>query len=126
MGKQILIIDDDLLIRQLLYNYLNSAYDIELKNDGHQALKWLKDGNKPDLILLDVEMPEMNGRVFIRRIKTSPMHNDIPIIIVSGSNSNLLRNSFFKAGAADFIVKPFQQDILNETINNVLNKKLGI
>ncbi|NJO68063.1 MAG: response regulator [Bacteroidetes bacterium] len=69
MAKLILIIDDDPLIRQLLNSYLNKSYIIELKNDGQQALHWLKSGKKPDLILLDMEMPEMNGRVFIRRIK---------------------------------------------------------
>lgn len=122
MGKIILIIDDDPLIRQLLNSYLNSKYTIELKGDGQQALHWLKSGHKPDLILLDMEMPEMNGKVFIRRIKTSPIHKNIPVVIISGTSSNLLRNSFIKAGAAEFVVKPFQPDELNNVIDLVLNK----
>jgi len=121
MAKLILIIDDDPLIRQLLKSFLSKDYIIELKSDGQQALYWLKSGNKPDLILLDMEMPEMNGRVFIHRIKTSPIHKNIPIVIISGSNSNLLKNSFLKAGATDYIVKPFQQETLNEVINKILN-----
>ncbi|NJO68064.1 MAG: hypothetical protein HC830_01220 [Bacteroidetes bacterium] len=46
----------------------------------------------------------------------------MPVIIISGSDSNLLRNSFMKAGAADFIVKPFQPDEINNLIDKVLNK----
>jgi CheY-like chemotaxis protein len=122
MAKLILIIDDDPLIRQLLKSYLSNDYTIELKGDGQQAIYWLKSGNKPDLILLDMEMPEMNGRVFIHRIKTSPIHKNIPVVIISGSNSNLIRSSFMKAGAADFIVKPFQREVLDEILKNILSK----
>lgn len=122
MAKQILIIDDDPLIRQLLNSYLCKDFTIELKSDGQQALHWLKSGNRPDLVLLDMEMPEMNGRVFIRRIKNSPLHKNIPVVIISGTASNLLRNSFIKAGAADYIVKPFQQDDLKNVISLLLNK----
>lgn len=123
MAKQILIIDDDPLIRQLLKSYLSKDYNIELKSDGQEAIHWLKSGNIPDLILLDMEMPGMNGRVFIRRIKTSPVHMNIPVVIVSGSTSNLLKNSFFKAGAAGYIVKPFQPETLNEVLKNILDNQ---
>lgn len=122
MAKLILIIDDDPLIRQLLKSFLGKDYKIELKSDGQQAIYWLKSGNVPDLILLDMEMPEMNGRVFIHRIKTSAIHKNIPIVIISGTTSNLVKNSFMKAGAADYIVKPFQQEELNNVVNNILNQ----
>lgn len=122
MAKLILIIDDDPLIRQLLKSFLSKDYNIELKSDGQQAIYWLKSGNVPDLILLDMEMPEMNGRVFIHRIKTSAIHKNIPVVIISGTNSNLVRSSFLKAGAADYIVKPFQQETLNEVVNRIFNK----
>lgn len=125
MAKLILIIDDDPLIRQLLKSYLSKDYTIELKNDGQQAIYWLKSGNIPDLILLDMEMPEMNGRVFIHRIKTSPIHKNIPVVIVSGTNSNLIRTSFMKAGAADFIVKPFQKETLEAVLDKILNKPIS-
>jgi CheY-like chemotaxis protein len=122
MAKVILIIDDDPLIRQLLKNFLGKEYTIELKSGGQEAIYWLKSGNKPDLILLDMEMPGMNGRVFIRRIKTSPAHKDIPVVILSGTNSNLLKSGFFNAGAADFILKPFVPEELSKMIKNVLDK----
>lgn len=122
MAKLILIIDDDPLIRQLLKSYLSKDYSIELKSDGQQAIYWLKSGNKPDLILLDMEMPEMNGKVFIHRIKTSAIHKNIPVVIMSGSNSNLVKNSFMKAGAADYMVKPFQKETLDDVLNKIFNE----
>lgn len=122
MAKLILIIDDDPLIRQLLKSYLSKDYTIELKADGHEAIYWLKSGNKPDLILLDMEMPEMNGKVFIHRIKTSAIHKNIPVVIISGSNSNLIKASFLKAGAADYIVKPFQKEILDNVLTRIFNE----
>jgi CheY-like chemotaxis protein len=122
MTKTVLIIDDDPLIRQLLSNFLNTKYQIECKNNGQQALIWLKNGNRPDLILLDMEMPEMNGRVFIRRIKISPVHRNIPVVIISGTTSNLLKNSFMKAGATDYLVKPFSQDQLMLVVESIIGK----
>lgn len=122
MAKLILIIDDDPLIRQLLKSYLSKDYSIELKSDGQQAIYWLKSGNKPDLILLDMEMPEMNGKVFIHRIKTSAIHKNIPVVIMSGSNSNLIKSSFMKAGAADYMVKPFQKETLDNVLNKIFNE----
>jgi CheY-like chemotaxis protein len=68
-----------------------------------------------------MEMPGMNGRVFIRRIKSSPVHRNIPVVIVSGSTSNILRNSFLKAGAAGYLVKPFQPATLNELLKDILD-----
>lgn len=122
MAKLILIIDDDPLIRQLLKSYLSKDYSIELKSDGQQAIYWLKSGNKPDLILLDMEMPEMNGKVFIHRIKTSAIHKNIPVVIMSGSNSNLIKSSFMKAGAAEYMVKPFQKETLDNVLNKIFNE----
>lgn len=123
MSKRILIIDDDPLIRYILSSFLIDNYTVETKNNGRSALQWLKDGNIPDLILLDLEMPEMNGRVFIRRINSSSIHKDIPVIIISGTESNMLRNSFLKAGASDYIVKPFDKEQLLEVIEKVLQSK---
>lgn len=122
MAKLILIIDDDPLIRQLLKSYLSKDYSIELKSDGQQAIYWLKSGNKPDLILLDMEMPEMNGKVFIHRIKTSAIHKNIPVVIMSGSNSNLIKSSFMKAGAAEYMVKPFQKETLDNVLDKIFNE----
>ena len=106
MKKKILVIDDDATIRFLLINILRD-YEVISKEDGYEALSWLNLGNIPDLILLDMEMPNINGRVLIRRIKSSYKHRQVPIIVMSGTDSKLIKNNFLKLGASDYIIKPF-------------------
>jgi two-component system, chemotaxis family, chemotaxis protein CheY len=106
MKKKILVIDDDATIRFLLINILRD-YEVISKEDGYEALSWLNSGNVPDLILLDMEMPNINGRVLIRRIKSSYKHRQVPIIVMSGTDSKLIKNNFLKLGASDYIIKPF-------------------
>jgi len=106
MKKKILVIDDDATIRFLLQNLLHD-YEVISKEDGYEALSWLNSGNVPDLILLDMEMPNINGRVLIRRIKSSYKHRQVPIVVMSGTDSKLIKNNFLKLGAADYIIKPF-------------------
>ncbi len=106
MKKNILVIDDDATIRFLLINILRD-YEVISKEDGYEALSWLNSGNVPDLILLDMEMPNINGRVLIRRIKSSYKHRQVPIIVMSGTDSKLIKNNFLKLGASDYIIKPF-------------------
>ncbi len=106
MKKKVLVIDDDATIRFLLQNILRD-YEVISKEDGYEALTWLNSGNVPDLILLDMEMPNINGRVLIRRIKSSYKHRQVPIMVMSGTDSNLIKNSFLKLGASDYVIKPF-------------------
>src|ERR1035437_10557099 len=99
MKKKILVIDDDATIRFLLINILRD-YEIISKEDGYEALSWLNSGNVPDLILLDMEMPNINGRVLIRRIKSSYKHRQVQIIVMSGTDSKLIKNNYLKIGRA--------------------------
>ena len=108
MKKRILVIDDDATIRFFLEKILENSFEVISKSDGFEAITWLNSGNIPDLIILDMEMPNMNGRVFLRRIKSSPVQRNVPVIIVSGTDSRSIMNTFFKLGAADYLVKPFR------------------
>jgi CheY-like chemotaxis protein len=119
MKKKILVIDDDATIRFLLQSLLHD-YEVVAKEGGYDALEWLNAGNLPDLIILDMEMPNINGRVLIRRIKFTQKFKNVPIIIVSGSDSNMIRNSFMKLGATDYVVKPFKDVDLVEIVSGIL------
>ncbi len=121
MKKKILVIDDDATIRFLLDKILDEKYEVELKGDGFEALDWLNAGNIPDLIIVDMEMPDINGKVLLRRIKFSPQFRFVPIIVISGTESKSIKNNFIKLGAADYIVKPFMNVDLLERIENALN-----
>lgn len=119
MKNSVLVIDDDSTIRFLLKTVLKE-YDVIAMEDGYEALTWLNSGNVPDLILLDIEMPNINGRVLIRRLKSSYKHRNVPIIIMSGTDSKLIKTSFIKLGAADFIIKPFTDVDFLERIKSAM------
>ncbi len=122
MKKKILVIDDDATIRFLLEKILDQKYEVELKGDGFEALDWLNAGNNPDLIIVDMEMPNINGKVLLRRIKFSPKFRFVPIIVISATENKTIKNNFIKLGAADYIVKPFMDIDLLERIENALNE----
>jgi CheY-like chemotaxis protein len=120
MRKKILIIDDDVIVRLLLQRMLEKEYDVVTMDDGLNALNWLNSGNMPDLILLDMEMPQINGLAFIRRLKFSTDLRHIPVIIVSGNDKKETIQSFLKLGASGFILKPFKEDDFWETVYRVI------
>jgi CheY-like chemotaxis protein len=108
--KSILVIDDDETFTMYIQSLLENDYEVVTMPDGLDAMAYLSKGNFPDLILLDMEMPKMNGRVFARRIKFNPKFAKIPIIFVTSVNSTLIKNSFKNMGIIDFIIKPFNPD----------------
>jgi CheY-like chemotaxis protein len=121
MKKKILVIDDDATIRFLLDKILDEKYEVETKSDGFEALDWLNAGNIPDLIIVDMEMPNINGKVLLRRIKFSPKFRYVPIIVISATDNNTVKNNFIQLGASDFIIKPFMDVDLLERIDSALN-----
>lgn len=116
MKKKILVIDDEITIRTLLVTFLSKKYDVEARNDGLEALTWLQEGNMPNLIVCDAHMPKMNGYDFILNVKTSGFFKDIPIIMLSSLDTSAERVKYLKAGANDFIVKPFNPEELDVKI----------
>jgi CheY-like chemotaxis protein len=117
--KTILIVDDSDTIRLFIRSLLEKDYEIIDKNDGQDALTYLSQGNHPDLILLDMEMPNMNGRVFVRRVNSDPRHGKIPIVFITAVNSSLIINSFKNMGVVDFIIKPFKPEELVAKVNDI-------
>lgn len=105
-AKRILIVDDDPEILELLANMVRSLhYDVETANDGFEALA--KVGLDIDLILLDVKMPGMDGFEVARSVRKQYLPNELPIIMVTGMASREDRIGAVKAGANEFIAKPF-------------------
>lgn len=121
MKKTILIIDDELSIRMLLDNFLGKTYNVSTSNDGLEALKLLEEGNMPDLIVADIQMPNMDGYELLQKIKESGFFKKIPIIMLSGIESSVERVKCLKLGANDYIVKPFNPEELAIRIENLIN-----
>ncbi len=116
MKKKILVIDDDISIRTLLLSFLGRNYVVEAKENGMEAMVWLQDGNMPDLIVCDAEMPAMNGMEFIKNVKASGFFKELPIIMLSSLDTSAERIKYLKAGANDFVVKPFNPEELDVKI----------
>lgn len=124
--KKVLVVDDDEDLRsQTIYGlsiiYPNSQF-IEAKN-GIQAIDRLIK-HKPDLILLDIEMPDMNGIEFLRRIRNNKDKNirNIPIIMFTGVVDKERIETVIKMGVQDYIVKPYELESLYKKVDKYLNE----
>jgi len=122
MRKKILIIDDELSIRMLLENYLSKRNEVVTKVDGQEGIKYLEDGNMPDLIVADIQMPNMDGYEFLKQVKASGFFSNIPMIMLSGIESSQERVKFLRMGADDYIVKPFNPEELSIRIDNLISR----
>lgn len=118
----ILVVDDQPANIQLVYQILQQQYQILMATSGEQALKVCQD-TVPDLILMDVVMPEMDGLETCRRLKALPGFSDIPLIFLTGSQDQQDENACWDAGCVDFISKPFNVNTLKNRINVHLTLK---
>lgn len=117
-----MIVDDDESIRMLVAGYFENDFDTVLMKDGHEALVYISENKVPDLILLDMEMPKINGRVFLRRIRYgNARFSKIPIIFLTSVSSRLIVQSAFKHGAEDYIIKPFKKEELVKKVFALLD-----
>ncbi len=119
MRHKILVIDDEESICLILENFLSVDYDIVTKNDGVQALEWLE-GNLPDLIICDVQMPNMDGYQFMEKLRQRGYTKHTPVIMLSGSEASKERIKCYRLGAQDFLTKPFNPEELEELIKKNL------
>ncbi len=122
-NKRILIVDDDLQVQKLFTIMLSSKkYEIETASSGFQAgAKVVK--FKPDLILLDLFMPEMSGFEVCKQIKKGPETYHIKILALTGYDSKVNRERIMEAGADDYMAKPVMRDVLLRHVEDLLNPK---
>ncbi len=122
-NKRILIVDDDLEVQKLLTVILSSKkYETETASSGFQAgTKVVK--FKPDLILLDLFMPEMSGFEVCKQIKKGPETSQIKILALTGYDSKVNRERIMEAGADDYMAKPVMRDLLLRHVEALLNPK---
>ena len=109
---QLLVVDDDEFMRRLLKQLLTGAqYDVEAVGTAVDAQRFLN-SNRPDLILMDFLLPDSNGILLTRELKGSQINVDIPVIMLTGRTEKHVIVESRKAGAVDFVAKPFNRDIL--------------
>ena len=109
----VLTVDDSrasrLVIRQFL---IELGCQMSEAAEGNEGLRFLKEGRKFDLLLVDCEMPGMSGVDFIRTVRSDPANKDIPIIMISTRSSSDLMLEALQAGANEYIMKPFTKEVL--------------
>ena len=110
--KKILVVDDEPLNINILVELLKDTYKMMAAKSGVQALKAARSSNKPDLILLDIMMPEMDGYEVCRQLKADESTKDIPVIFVSAMSETLDETKGFDVGAIDYITKPISPKTL--------------
>lgn len=120
--KKILVVDDKPSISKLIVQFLSKSFDVETKEDGLQALSWLQSGNIPDMVLTDLQMPNLDGIEFISRLKESGFFRDIPVIVLSSRDSSNDRIQCLKLGAEDYLTKPFNPEELQIRIERILDR----
>ena len=123
MKKTILAIDDELSIRILLENFLSQTYNVVTCDDGQEGLKYLEQGDLPDLIVTDIQMPNLDGYEFVRNVRASGFFSHIPVIMLSGIESSNERVKCLKLGADDYMVKPFNPEELVIRIDNLISRR---
>ncbi len=123
MPKKILVVDDEFNIRKLIGTRLiANGYEVIFAADGLETLE-KAESEKPDLILLDIMMPKMDGVEVGLRLKAEDKTKYIPIIILTGKwERETVVETMTKVGAKDYIVKPFHPEVLIETIKKILDK----
>ena len=120
LGKTVLIIDDDPTVGELMKRQLiKENYKVVIAPNGKEGIRLARD-LKPDVITLDILMPEMDGWSVLRTLKADPEVSDIPVIMASILDE---KNKGFSLGAADFLSKPVQKEYLMKSIRNLIGDK---
>jgi DNA-binding response OmpR family regulator len=107
--KTIVVVDDNLMMREFLHQFLSKHYEVITFENGIEAMAYIESNKQPDVMLLDYEMDVMNG------------YEDIPVILLSGKKTSETRIACLKSGAKDFITKPFNPAELELRIENAMN-----
>ena len=107
---EIMVVDDSVSIRHVISRLMeDQGWKVQTAKDGMEALEKLRE-SRPDLIILDIEMPRMNGYEFLGAIKAQNSYEDIPVVILTSRNATKHREKAMALGAKGFVVKPYNDD----------------
>jgi len=121
MWEKVLVVDDERQIRDLLKEFLtNEVYEVILASNGKEAIE-LTENENPDVILLDLKMPGINGIEVCKRLKEEPKTQFIPIIVITGYVDNKI--DAIEAGADDFVHKPINLTELGFRVKSILRTR---
>ncbi len=115
-----LVIDDDPAILLIVSAILTGlGYEVNTASDGQDGLKCLTESGAPDVVLVDWNMPVMNGLEFIKSVRSNPNYHDLPIIMVTTELEMSQLALTFDAGVSEYIMKPFAPIMIQEKLQMV-------
>ena len=120
---KIITIDDDPVVRTLIKKTFSSlGFEVITAADGIEGLRAIEN-NQPDIIILDVMMPIIDGLEVLKRIKATPKIAKIPVIMFTAISDGHMVVETSKFGAEDYIIKPFQSSVLIQKVKKLLEPK---
>ena len=120
---KVMIIEDAIPIQLIIQYSLKEKFQVSMFKSGMEALASLHKGNLPDIIISDLNIPEISGLQLLKQIKASGLFSAIPVLILSGEESTEIRINCLEAGADDYIVKPFNPRELEARIRIILSRR---
>ena len=121
MRKKVLVVDDEYTIRELVDLSLSPDYEVIKAEKGKEALKKAQD--KPNLIILDIMMPKMDGYEVCERIKSDKRTKDIPVLMLTAKHTIDDLKEAIKVDADEYITKPFEPDLLKRRVDAYLSPR---
>jgi chemosensory pili system protein ChpA (sensor histidine kinase/response regulator) len=119
----VMIVDDSPSVRRIVTNLIKSAGWVpQAAKDGQEALEILHRSPPPDLLLVDVEMPRMDGYELLSTLKSSDSYRGIPVVMVTSRAGEKHQQKALDLGAADYVVKPYQDEVLVAKIRRLVQK----
>jgi phosphate regulon transcriptional regulator PhoB len=124
MSSRVLIVEDEPDIRELVVHHLKrEGYQVSVAASGEEALRQVQ-ASPPDLVLLDLMMPAMNGLEVCRRLRQDPVTASLPIVMLTAKGDEVDRVLGLELGADDYVVKPFSPKELLARVRAVLRRSL--
>jgi two-component system chemotaxis response regulator CheY len=125
MAARILVVEDSRIMRQMVRAALSDDdYEVHEREDGRQGLEAVSTV-APDLVITDVNMPEMDGLALVRAVRQLPSFRFTPVIVLTTESADDMKQSGRAAGATGWIVKPFDPDQLRDVVARVLDARLS-
>jgi two-component system, chemotaxis family, chemotaxis protein CheY len=114
---QALVVDDSRAMRSILTRFMTDlGFDVIQAGDGAEALAELDGGARPDVALVDWNMPVMDGLTFIKRCRQNPDYRDVVLMMVTTESEQSQIVRALAAGAHEYVIKPFTQDVIAEKL----------
>lgn len=122
LQKKILVVEDNMLNREMLCDILSSTYEVLEAENGQEALEVLEEyGEEISLILLDIMMPIMDGYTFLSHMKENAAYSSVPVIVTTQSDTEADEVAALSHGATDFVSKPYKPQIILHRVASIIH-----